>query len=171
MTIKGKKFWLWRAVDQNSVVLDEILQRRRDKNAAKRLLHRLMKRQERPPKRFITDKLRSYGAAKRQIAPDVEHRAHKGLNNRAENAALGRYELARTLLETSRQFGEERCKLSTGAFAALINQPVGCDATHPHRDQRNPSGQRKDRTAADAVAYGATASEHSAEAHHHRPHQ
>lgn len=77
--IKGRKFWLWRAVDQNGVVLDEILQRRRDEKAAKRLFHRLMKRQQRSPKRFITDKLWSYGAAKREIAPDVEHRSHKGL--------------------------------------------------------------------------------------------
>lgn len=88
MKIEGGKFWLWRAVDQNGIVLDEILQRRRDKNAAKRLLHRLMKRQERAPKRFITDKLRSYGAAKREIAPCVEQRSHKGLNNRAENSHL-----------------------------------------------------------------------------------
>jgi len=86
--IKGKKFWLWRAVDQNGVVLDEILQRRRDKKAARRLLYRLMKRQQRSPKRYITDKLRSYGAAKREIAPGVEHRSHKGLNNRAENSHL-----------------------------------------------------------------------------------
>ena len=86
--IKGRKFWLWRAVDENGIVLDEVLQRRRDKKAAKRLLHRLMKRLERSPKRFITDKLRSYGAAKREIAPGVEHRSHKGLNNRAENSHL-----------------------------------------------------------------------------------
>jgi putative transposase len=86
--IKGRKFWLWRAVDQNGIVLDEILQRGRDKNAALRLLRRLMNRQERSPKRFITDKLRSYGAAKREIAPGVEHRSHKGLNNRAENSHL-----------------------------------------------------------------------------------
>ncbi|WP_127116289.1 IS6 family transposase [Shimia sediminis] len=86
--IRGRKFWLWRAVDQNGVVLDEILQRKRDKKAAKRLFHRLMKRHERAPKRFITDKLRSYGAAKREIAPGVEHRSHKGLNNRAENSHL-----------------------------------------------------------------------------------
>lgn len=86
--IKGRKFWLWRAVDQNGVVLDEILQRRRDKKAAKRPLYRLMKKQGRTPKRFITDKLRSYGAAKREIAPGVEHRSHKGLNDRAENSHL-----------------------------------------------------------------------------------
>jgi putative transposase len=88
VNIKGRKFWLWRAVDQNGIVLDEILQRGRDKNAALRLLRRLMNRQERSPKRFITDKLRSYGAAKREIAPGVEHRSHKGLNNRAENSHL-----------------------------------------------------------------------------------
>jgi putative transposase len=54
-------------------VLDEILQRQRDKKAAKCLLCRLMKRHGFVPKRFITDKLRSYGAAMREIAPDVEH--------------------------------------------------------------------------------------------------
>ena len=86
--IKGRKFWLWCALDPNSVVLDEILQRRRDKKAMKCLLYRLMKKQGRTPKRFITDKLRSYGAAKREIAPGVEHRSHKGLNNRAENSNL-----------------------------------------------------------------------------------
>lgn len=49
VTIKGTKFWLWRAVDQHGVVLDEILQRRRDKKAAKRLLRSVMKRQGRTP--------------------------------------------------------------------------------------------------------------------------
>jgi len=88
VTIKREKFWLWRAVDQSGVILDEILQRRRDKKAAKRLLRSVMKKQGRSPKRFITDKLRSYGAAKREIAPGVEHRSHKGLNNRAENTHL-----------------------------------------------------------------------------------
>lgn len=88
VTIKGRKFWLWRAVDQNGLVLDEILQTRRNTRAAKRLLLRLMKNHSCTPKRFITDKLRSYGAAKREIAPGVEHRSHKGLNNRAENSHL-----------------------------------------------------------------------------------
>jgi len=88
VTIRGRKFWLWRAVDQNGIVLDEILQSRRNTAAAKRLLTRLMKKHGRIPKRFITDKLRSYGAAKREISPGVEHRSHKGLNNRAENSHL-----------------------------------------------------------------------------------
>jgi len=88
VTIKSRKFWLWRAVDQNGVVLDEILQGRRNTAAAKRLFTRLMKKYRCAPKRFITDKLRSYGAAKREVAPGVEHRSHKGLNNRAENSHL-----------------------------------------------------------------------------------
>ncbi|WP_425484128.1 IS6 family transposase [Allomesorhizobium camelthorni] len=75
-----------RAVDQDGYVLDEIVQNRRNIKAAKRLLTRLLKKQGVAPKRMITDKLRSYGAAKRQVMPDVEHRSHKGLNNRAENS-------------------------------------------------------------------------------------
>ena len=86
ITINGEQRWLWRAVDQDGYVLDEIVQARRDTKAAKRLLTRLLKKQECPPKRIITDKLRSYGAAKRTVMPNVEHRSHKGLNNRAENS-------------------------------------------------------------------------------------
>ena len=88
MTIGGRKHWLWRAVDQDGYVLDEIVQTRRDTKAAKRLLIRLLKKQGLAPKRIVTDKLRSYGAAKRDVMPTVEHRSHKGLNNRAENSHL-----------------------------------------------------------------------------------
>src|SRR5690242_18954910 len=86
MKIAGKKHWLWRAVDQDGLVLDLLVQSRRDKRAAKRLLRKLLKRQRRPPRVLITDKLASYGAAKREVMPGVEHRQHKGLNNRAENS-------------------------------------------------------------------------------------
>ena len=86
VTIAGQKHWLWRAVDQDGYVLDEIVQTRRDTKAAKRLLKRLLKKQGCPPRRMITDKLGSYAAARRQIMPAVEHRSHKGLNNRAENS-------------------------------------------------------------------------------------
>src|SRR4051795_12326060 len=84
--IAGKKHWLWRAVDQDGLVLDILVQSRRDKRAAKRLLRKLLKRQCRAPRVMITDKLASYGAAKREVMPSVEHRKHKGLNNRAENS-------------------------------------------------------------------------------------
>ena len=86
ISIGGRKHWLWRAVDQDGYVLDEIVQTRRDTKAAKRLLVRLLKKQGLSPKRIITDKLRSYGAARRDVMPGIEHRLHKGLNNRAENS-------------------------------------------------------------------------------------
>ncbi len=86
LTIAGVKHWLWRAVDQDGMVLDILVQSRRDTQAAKRLLRKLMKRQCRPPRVMITDKLASYGAARREVMPSVEHRRHKGLNNRAENS-------------------------------------------------------------------------------------
>lgn len=87
VTISGRKFWLWRAVDQEGIILEEILQSKRDKRAAKRLLKGLIKRFG-LPKRIVTDKLRSYGAARREIASGLKHRSHKGLNNRAENSHL-----------------------------------------------------------------------------------
>ena len=86
LMIRGKKHWLWRAVDQDGVVLDVLVQKRRDKKAAKRLLRKLLKKQCRAPRVMITDKLASYSAAKSEVMPSVEHRRHKGLNNRAENS-------------------------------------------------------------------------------------
>ncbi|OUJ12912.1 DDE-type integrase/transposase/recombinase, partial [Acetobacter sp. DsW_063] len=80
--------WLWRAVGQDGYVLNEILQTRRNTKAARRVLTRLLRKQRARPKRMITDKLKSYGAARRQVMPCVEHRSHKGLNNRAENSHL-----------------------------------------------------------------------------------
>lgn len=86
VVIRGRVHWLWRAMDRHGVLLNEILQRRRDKRAARRLLTRLLKRQGWRPRRIVTDRPPSYGAAKREVAPMLEHRAHKGLNNRAENS-------------------------------------------------------------------------------------
>jgi len=86
VAIAGKKHWLWRAVDQTGVVLDILIQSRRNKEAALRLLRKLLKKQCRPPRVMITDKLASYHAAQQEIMPGVEHRQHKGLNNRAENS-------------------------------------------------------------------------------------
>ena len=84
--IAGVIHWLWRAVDQTGVVLDVLVQSRRDQRAAKRLLRKLLKKQGRVPRVMITDKLASYAAAKRAVMPGVEHRRHKGLNNRVENS-------------------------------------------------------------------------------------
>ncbi len=86
LTIAGVRHGLWRAVDQTGMVLDILLQSRRDTRAAKRLLCKLMKRQCRAPRVMITDKLASYAAATREVMPGVEHRTHKGLNTRAETS-------------------------------------------------------------------------------------
>ena len=86
ISIAGRKHWLWRAVDQHGVVLDILVQSRRNAKAAKRLLRKLLKKQGMAPRVMITDKLASYAAAKRTVMPSVKHRQHKGLNNRAENS-------------------------------------------------------------------------------------
>jgi putative transposase len=86
LTIKGKRHYLWRAVDQEGNVLDILVQRKRDKRAAKKFFRKLLKGLTYVPRVLITDKLKSYGAAKREILPGVEHRQHRYLNNRAENS-------------------------------------------------------------------------------------
>ena len=86
ITIAGKKHWLWRAVDQDGFVLDVLVQSRRDRKAAKRLLRKRLKKHAMAPRLMITDKLGSYGAARRDMDLSIEHRQHKGLNNRAENS-------------------------------------------------------------------------------------
>ena len=86
LTIGGKKHYLWRAVDQDGNVLDLLVQSRRHKKAAKRFFQKLLKGRHYVPRVIITDKLKSYAAAKREILPGVQHRQHKRLNNRAENS-------------------------------------------------------------------------------------
>ena len=84
--MNGKVHYLWRAVDQDGHVLDILVQSRRNKIVAKRFFRKLLKGSRYVPRVIITAKLKSYGAAKAEILPGVEHRRHKGLNNRAENS-------------------------------------------------------------------------------------
>jgi putative transposase len=86
ITINKERHSLWRAVDQDGVVLDILVQRRRNKQAAKKFFRKLLKGCQYVPRMIITEKLKSYGAAKREILPGVEHRQHRYLNNRAENS-------------------------------------------------------------------------------------
>ncbi|MCM5693028.1 IS6 family transposase [Sinorhizobium meliloti] len=136
ISIGGQKHWLWRAVDQDGYVLDEIVQTRRDTKAAKRLLVRLLKKQGLSPKRIITDKLRSYGAAKRDVMPAVEHRSHKGLNNRAENSHVPLRKRER-MMQGFRSVGGLQRFISV--FSAVRNlfvaphQRHSALATHIHR--------------------------------------
>ena len=84
--IKGEHPYLWRAVDQEGNVLDILVQRRRDKQPAKKCFRKLLKGLTYVPRVIVTDKLKSYGAAKRELLPGVEHRQHRYLNNRVENS-------------------------------------------------------------------------------------
>jgi len=86
VSINGEHYYLWRAVDQGGNMLDILVQPRRNKRAAVRFLWKLLKGLAYVPRVVITDKLASDGAALRDVLPRVEHRRHKGLNNRAEHA-------------------------------------------------------------------------------------
>lgn len=86
LVIGGKRFFLWRAVDSEGEVLDLLLQRRRDKTAAVTFLRKLLKKQGYAPDVIVTDKLRSYGAAKAQIGLSARHEQGLRKNNRAENS-------------------------------------------------------------------------------------
>ncbi|MBM1174164.1 IS6 family transposase [Microvirga arabica] len=136
LTIAGQKHWLWRAVDQDGYVLDEIVQTRRDTKTAKRLLKRLLKKQGCPPRRLITDKLGSYAAARHQIMPAVEHRSHKGLNNRAENSHLPLRKRERAMQGFKSPGGLQRFVSVFSAVRNLFVPPRSrrsAIATHLHR--------------------------------------
>jgi putative transposase len=86
LKINGKKHWLWRAVDQQGLVLDILVQERRNQEAAERFLRRVLDGEQQAPRVVVTDKLASYPPALKRVLPHTEHRRHKGLNNRAENS-------------------------------------------------------------------------------------
>ena len=82
--INGKRQYLWRAIDQDGDVLDILVQSRRDRQAALRFFRKLLKNQGSTPRAIVTDKLRSYGAARKIIVPSVVHCQDLYANNRAE---------------------------------------------------------------------------------------
>jgi len=82
--IQGRQQYLWRAVDQDGEVVDVYLQARRDGKAAKHFFKRLLKNHQGEPRKIVTDKLRSYGVAHRELIPDTIHDTARYANNRAE---------------------------------------------------------------------------------------
>src|SRR6516162_8736678 len=88
VTIAGRRFWLWRAVDDEGEVLDLLMQQRRDKAAAVKLMRKLLKKQGFAPDLLVTDKLRSYRAAKSEIGLAARHEQGLRKNNRAQNSHL-----------------------------------------------------------------------------------
>ncbi|GAC1360623.1 MAG: hypothetical protein NVSMB38_44510 [Ktedonobacteraceae bacterium] len=117
LTIRGKKHFLWRAVDQDGNVLDILLQSHRNQKAAKRFFRKLLKGLCYVPRVIIPDKLKRYGAAKRDILPSVEHRQHKRLNNRAENSHQPTRLRERENAQI--QIGKARATLSLGLWSDL----------------------------------------------------
>ncbi|MFC7738838.1 DDE-type integrase/transposase/recombinase, partial [Roseomonas sp. GCM10028921] len=77
---RGKQHLLWRAVDRDGVVLDILVQSRRSAKVAERFFRKLLKGLQYVPRVIVTDKLRSYAVAKREILPSVEHRQSRYLN-------------------------------------------------------------------------------------------
>jgi putative transposase len=84
LMIAGTQFWLWRAVDDEGEVLDLLVQRRRDKAAAVKMMRKLLKKHGFAPDTLVTDKLRSYGAAKAELGLSARHEQGLRKNNRAE---------------------------------------------------------------------------------------
>ena len=100
VTIRGERRYLWRAVDQDGVVLDVLVQRRKDKQSAVRFFKKLMKGQGRSARETVTDKLPSYGAARKAIMPTSMHCHEHYANNRAEVS----HELTRARERQMRRF-------------------------------------------------------------------
>jgi len=137
VSINGKKHWLWRAVDQHGMVLDVLVLSRRDKAAAKRLMRKLLKRFGRPGV-LVTDKLRSYKAANDEIGLNVEHRQHKGLNNRAENS----HEPTRVREKVMRRFKSARqLQRFAHAHGQVSNLFLRCRYNHNAQQKREARTQ------------------------------
>jgi putative transposase len=84
ITIRGKRHYLWRAVDQDGDVIDILVTKRRDQQAAKRFFRKALKHQGQTPWQLVTDKLRTYRAVHREVFPSIVHRTERYANNRAE---------------------------------------------------------------------------------------
>ena len=97
VTFRGRRQYLWRAVDQDGDVLDILVQSRRDRRAASRFFRKVLKEQGRAPRRLITDKLRSYSAAHRTVMPSVVHSTRQYENNRPEVSHQPTRELERQM--------------------------------------------------------------------------
>jgi putative transposase len=116
--INGKQHYLWRAVDQDGEVVDVYLQAKRDGASAKRFFKRLLRSHGGEPRKIVTDKLRSYGVAHRELMPDVIHDNARYANNRAEQS----HEATRVRERGMRKFKSVgQAQRFLGAHAAVSN--------------------------------------------------
>jgi putative transposase len=145
LEINGRKHWLWRAVDQEGIVLDILVQSRRNQEAAEAFLRCVVEAQGYVPRVVITDKFASYPPAVRRVLPGVEHRRHKGLNNRAEHAHRPTRRRARVLQRFKSPEHAQQCLRPFGPIADhcrprrhLLPAPAGTSSRRP----RTTSGGR-----------------------------
>jgi len=116
--INGKQHYLWRAVDQDGEVVDVYLQAKRDGTAAKRFFRRLLRSHGGEPSKIVTDKLRSYGVAHRELMPEVIHSTQQYENNRVEQS----HEATRVRERGMRKFKSvKQAQRFLGAHAAVSN--------------------------------------------------
>ena len=116
--INGERHYLWRAVDQDGEVVDVCLQAKRDGPAAKRFFKSLLKSHGGEPRKIVTDKLRSYGVAHRELIPETIHSTQQYENNRAEQS----HEVTRVRERGMRQFKSTRqAQRFVTAHAAVSN--------------------------------------------------
>ncbi len=137
VSINGVQQYLWRAVDQDGTVLDILVQARRDKAAAVKFLRKLLKGLAYVPRVVITDKLASYGAAMRAVLPGVEHRRHKGLNNRAENSHQPTRERERRMRRFKSPGHAQRFLAASGPIASHFRPRRHRLTAHNYRQQRD----------------------------------
>lgn len=133
--MRGKKHLLWRTVDQDGFALDVVVQSHSNASVAKRLMRKLLKRQGLVPRVMITDKLRSYGAAKREIMPSVKLRSHKGMNSQAENSHQPTQPRVMKRLKSPRQL--QRFVSIHDPVASLFNLPRHEMTSTDFRDMRS----------------------------------
>jgi len=143
MTVKinGEYFILWRAVDSDGHELDVYLQKRRNKKSAIRFLTRLLGCYP-TPRVIVTDKLRSYIKPIRQMCPTTEHRSHKGLNNRAENAHQPTRRKEKSLIKFKSPQGAQNTLSLMGKVRNIFSVDVG-RYTNNATDRRSSFDQAK----------------------------
>jgi putative transposase len=132
--INGQTFILWRAVDSGGHELDVFLQKHRDKKAAIRFLSRLLG-QHQPPRVVITDKLKSYVKPIKHMMKQTEHRSHKRLNNRVENAHQPTRRKEKCLIKFKSPHGVQRTLSLIGKVRNIFSVNVG-RYSHPASRRR-----------------------------------
>ena len=136
--IAGRRMYLWRAVDHEGEVLDMLVQSRRDSRAALRLMRKLLRKHRFVPKLLVTDKLRSYGSAFRQLKLTCSHEQGLRANNRAENSQpvrrrerkMQRFKSARSAQRFLSMYAVVH---STSTFNAISSRDQRCGSFEPRR--------------------------------------